>query len=51
MLESLLHSPVDSEYGFVNRLKLLFETVNIFEERSISTEEVESLKSAGALKT
>ena len=47
---SITFARLTQNMGFVNRLKLLFEIgSNIFEERSISSEEVESLKSAGAL--
>ena len=47
---SITFARLTQNMGFVNRLKLLFEIgTNIFEERSISTEEVESLKSAGTL--
>lgn len=47
---SITFARLTQNMGFVSRLKFLFEIgTNIFEEKSITTEEVESLKSAGAL--
>ncbi len=47
---SVTFARLTQNMGLFSRLKLLFDiATNIFEEKSISTDEIESLKSAGAL--
>ncbi|OUU75422.1 MAG: hypothetical protein CBC29_03765 [Methylococcaceae bacterium TMED69] len=47
---SITFARLTQNMGFLNRLKLLFDiATSIFEEKSVSADEIESLKSTGAL--